>query len=261
VTPLADAAAQHWLAANRAAIAATHDAKARAAAQKALDATIARMRAPAPVPSAPADLRAAATRELAVRGRYDLGARVVRPEEKSLWDRFWDWVGDQWNKFWRATGEHIDLGSSAWSAIGWLVLIAILGGLLVVAVRLLSSMQVDREKRRGISSPLDAGRNAHALYLQACAFARDGDYAQAARVLFVAAVTALDLRGLMRDDASATVGELRRALRARDGGLIAPFDELAGPFVTAAYAEREVVVAEWERALAGYRALVRTESA
>ena len=118
------------------------------------------------------------------------------------------------------------------------------GALLYFVVRLLAAMQIDREKRRGVSSPLELGRNARALYVQACTLAAGGNYAQAARLLFVAAVTALDLRGLMRDDASATVGELRRALRARDGALVPPFDEIAGPFVTAAYAERDVVAAE-----------------
>jgi len=256
----AGAAAAKWLAANRAAIVATHDAKARAAARKALDATLARMRARAAIAQPPPGLRAAAARELAS-GRYDLTARVVRPAEKSVWDRFWEWFWKQWDRFWNATGGRLRIGSSAWNAVGWVLLIAASGAIVYLLVRLLAAVQIDRERRRGRSQPLDAGRSARLLYAQACALAREGAYARAARVLFVAAVTALDLRGLMRDDASATVGDLRRALRARDVALLSPFDEIAGPFVAAAYAERDIVEAEWERALAGYHRLVRTEQA
>ncbi len=259
-TAAAGAAAAKWLAENRAAIVATHDVKARAAAQKALDATLARMRAATPAPHPPVDLRAAAASELAT-SRYDLHARVVRPAEESLWDRFWAWAGTQWDRLWRATGGRIDLGPIGWNAIGWTCLILIGGALVFVVVRLIAGVQIAGDERRGTSTPLEAGRNARALYLQACALAEAGAYAQAARLLFVAAVTALDLRGLMRDDASATVGELRRALRARDGTLVPPFDEIAGPFVIAAYAERAIEPAEWERALAGYRALVKSETA
>jgi len=259
MTPTAaDAAAARWLAVNRAAVVATHDAKARAAAQKALDATLARMRAGATVAPPPPGLQAAAARELAS-GRYDLAARTVRPAEKSLWDRFWEWFWKQWDRIWKATAGRVHLGSTAWNAVGWVLLLAAFGALVYVAVRLLSAVQVDRERRRGVSTPLEAGRNARVLYAQALALARDGAYAQAARTLFVAAVTALDLRGLMRDDASATVGELRRALRARDAAMLPPFDEIAGPFVAAAYAERDIVEAEWERALDGYHRLVRAE--
>jgi len=254
----ADAAAAKWLAANRAAIVATHDAKARAAAQKRLDATLARMRAAKPILPPPVGLKAAAARELAS-GKYDLALRNVRPAVKSPWDRFWEWFWKQWDRFWNATGGRVHLESSAWNAIGWALLVVAFGVLLSFAMRLVAGIQFDRERRRGLSQPLEAGRNARVLYAQACALARDGKYAQAARVLFVAAVTALDLRGLMRDDASATVGELRRALRARDLALLPPFDEIAGPFVAAAYAERDVVEAEWERALAGYHLLVRAE--
>jgi hypothetical protein len=257
-TSAADVAAARWLAANRAAIAATHDARARAVAQKTLDATLARMRAAARAASPPPGLRAAAARELAS-GAYDLTPRIVRPAEKSAWDRFWDWFWRQWDRIWKATGARVRLGSAALNAIGWVLLAAAFGALVYLAVRLVGALQFDRERRRGHSSPLEAARSARVLYAQALALARDGAYAQAARLLFVAAVTALDLRGLMRDDASATVGELRRALRARDAAMLPPFDEIAGPFVAAAYAERDIAQTEWERALAGYHRLVRAE--
>ncbi len=258
VTSAADAAAAKWLAANRAAIVAIHDAKTRAAAQKALAATLARMRASTPAPRPATDLRAAAARELAA-GGYDLGVRALRPAEKSLWDRFWDWFGQQWDRFWRATGGRVNLGPSGWNVIGWAFLVIVGGALVFVIVRLIASAQFDRSGRRGRSSPLEAGRSARALYMQACELARLGDYAQAARLLFAAAGPALHLRGLMRDAARARAGDRRRARRARDGAMVPPFDQIAGPFITAAYAERAVAPAEWERALAGYRELVKTE--
>lgn len=260
MTAPGDAAVAHWLAANRAAIAATHDAKRRLAARAALDATLARMRAAAPAASAP-DLRAAVARQLAAPGRYDLAPRVVRSAAPSPWERFWSWIGDQWSRLWNATGARIHLGRTGGGIVGFALLALVLGVVLWALVRMLASVQIERERRRGVSQALAAGRSARALYLQACAAAAEGDYARAARILFVAAVTALDLRGTMRDDASATVGELRGALRLRDGALVSPFEAVAAPFVVAAYAERPVEAHEWERARDAYRDLTREEGA
>lgn len=255
--PAHDVAIAHWLAANRTAIAAKHDAKARAAARAQLAATLARMRAP--IPARSGDPRAAVARELAVPGRYDVAARSTKPREKTPWERFWDWVGAGYDRFWKALTGKIHLGGAGQAVLGDLLLLVAAGALIFATVRLLAGWRFERASRRGASTPLDAGRNAHALYLQACALARDGAYADAARALFLAAVTAMDLRGIVRDDASATVGDMRRALRARDAATVAPFDAVAAPFVAAAYAERDVDAGEWERALAGYRRLVRDQ--
>jgi hypothetical protein len=251
-----------WLQANRAAIASIHDAKKRVAAQAEFDATVRRMQAPSTVPvQSSAELRATAARELAAPGRYDLTERQVRPREKTLWERFWDGARDLYDKFWNAVFGRIHLGPQGSLAFGDAMIALFATIVLVVGVRLLIGLQIERSARnRGKFEAIEVSRSAHALYLQACDLAKNARFAMAVRVLFLAAVVALDLRGVLRDDASATVGDLRRTLRERDGRMVPPFDEVADAFIAAAYAEREILSDEWQRALDGYRALIRSDA-
>ena len=50
----------------------------------------------------------------------------------------------------------------------------------------------------------------------------------------------LDLRGVVHDDPSATVNDLRRALRARNAAAEGPFVDIARAFSSAAYAEERL---------------------
>jgi hypothetical protein len=75
-----------------------------------------------------------------------------------------------------------------------------------------------------------------------------GEYGTAALLLFGATVALLDGRGAVAASRSATVGDLRRELRARDAPLVAAFDAVAAPFVEKAYAERRVDEPQWHRA-------------
>jgi hypothetical protein len=90
----------------------------------------------------------------------------------------------------------------------------------------------------------------------ASAAARDGDFARAIRLTFIAAVTLLDLRGVMRDERSATINELRRALHDRDDDLDGPFAEIAQLYTAAAYAQAPAGPEAWHRARAAYDELV-----
>jgi hypothetical protein len=254
--PDANALRRHWEAANRTAIAKLQTAKERDAARKEFDATLERNDRAAPITNA-GDLRAAAAAELAVPGRYQLHDQPLRPRPKTLWQRIWEWLSDQWDRLWNALFGHIHLGANGSIAFGD-ILIVLAGGIVLFAIfRLLVNMQLERDARRQSDYQLlDRRRSAHALYLEASAMAARGAFADAVRTLFVAAVVALDLRGTIHDDASATVGEMRRQLRARDALLAEPFDAVAGEFVGAAYAETPVASANWERARAGYARLI-----
>ncbi len=257
----ADAAYAQWLAANRAAIARIDSATSRAVAEKTLAATIVRMQAASPVPQPSTNPSSLAKRELATAGRYDLAVHRNAVEPPNLLQKIWKWLIDHWNAFWSAISSRAHMGSSVMQIGEFLLLLAVGGGIIYSIVRLLGLAQVDPAQRRGTSSPLVRERNARALYLQALALAAAGRYAEAARLLFLAAITALDLRGVLRDDAAATVGEIRRILRARDGVSIASFDAIAAPFVAAAYAERPVAHDEWDRAERAYATLLQTEQA
>ncbi len=130
-----------------------------------------------------------------------------------------------------------------------MALVALL--LLVVGFRLISGLAIDRRaavRAQRLETPQDAS----ALYATACAFARSGDYTRASAALFAAAIVAMSARGVVRDDRSATVGDLRRTLRAGDDTLVGPFDEVASAFVAGTYAERPLATAEWERARTSY---------
>lgn len=241
-----------WEHANRSAIAKIHDAKKRAAAEKVFAATLVRARANGTTAVA-WNARAAAAAELAHHGRYHLTPPKTAARQKSLWERAMDWIGKQWDRLWNALFGKVKVSQNERGAFGDLALAIVLLALIVAIVRLLAGVQIERAARRGGShEELGAQRSARALYWEAVALADRGDYGHAVRVLFMAAVTALDLRGVVRDDAGATVGELRRELRARDARLAEPFDRVANPFVTAAYAESPIGDAEWQRARDAY---------
>ena len=123
--------------------------------------------------------------------------------------------------------------------------------LVFAVIRLLAEFQIDRRRAAAVEA-LNPARDARKLYERATAAALRGDLTAASRLLFAAAVVALDLRGVVAEDPSATVGDLRRALRSRQNELVPPFDAVAAPFVASTYAERAVEAADWERAHAAF---------
>ena len=121
----------------------------------------------------------------------------------------------------------------------------------VVVAHLLLQLQYERTRReRAIA--LAPARSAHALAVAAAQAANAGDYARAIRLMFMAAVTLLDLRGVVRDERSATINELRRALHERDGELEPAFVEIARLYTAAAYAQTPAGPDAWERARDAY---------
>lgn len=197
----------------------------------------------------PPSLQHLAAVELSTPGRYRLA--VAATAHPSLWDAFWNWVSDRWNDLWRAGFSHAHVGRGGALALGDALVAVVAILLAVVAYRLLSALVVER---RGLqhAQRLDAPPDATALYASACATARRGEYAQACTLLFSAAVATLSDRGAMRDDRSATVGELRRSLAAHRSEFVAAFDGVAAAFVAAAYAQRSLAAPDWERARASY---------
>jgi hypothetical protein len=245
-----DALLARWNATNEASIAKIGNAKQRAAAQKLLDATRARMNSAPATQTDPAALRRVAAAEIA-RG-YQLTIANAAPPPKTLWQQFVDWLNDQWNRLTQALFGKIHVSAGAGNILADLAIALFAGIVLFAGIRLLTGWQFDRSARRSSYRSLDPQASAHGLYLQACGLAQRGDFAGAVRTVFLAAVVALDFRGVVRDDASATVGEMRRVLRARDRDLVGAFDRLATPFVATAYAEIPVASADWESARSGY---------
>jgi len=248
-----------WEHAQRAAIAKIPQRKARAAAETRLAAER-RGLDEGPGTSGPSDLSQIAARELRTAGRYDL-AHAAAPPSPNWWQRFWTWVSEHVGKLLRLVFGRAHVSPSQAVAAGYVLLAAVTLLLLIVALRLIASIDFDRRRRARGVEPLAGKPDARALYERALRCAERERYGDAVKLLFAAAVTALELRGELEERRSATVGELRASVRARDASLTVPFDAIARPFVFSAYAERAVGSDEWERARGAYLALVPEASA
>ena len=239
-TPSREALIERWLQANPA-----HSLARLNAAPRAL----------AGAGPAVADLHALVQRELAVPGRYRLSKPPSSVAGESWWMRAWDWIAARWQRFWEALFGHAHVGRAAAADIGDMLLVVVGFLLLYIVVRLVMGWQLARSRARARTSPLEDLPSPLALYNRACATAARGDYGSAALLLFAATVALLDRQGAVDATSSATVGDLRRSLRARNVSLLAPFDAVASAFVQRAYAERPVEASHWQRALAAFDSL------
>ncbi|MBV8147529.1 MAG: DUF4129 domain-containing protein [Candidatus Eremiobacteraeota bacterium] len=204
-------------------------------------------------------LRWLADDELDRPGRYRLGAPPA-PGNPSWWQRMWQWIGDRWRALWDAVFGRIHLGRAVFSSIGDATIVAI-ALLLVLAVFRIAALRMKPMSRALSTQSRLLSLSPEELAERANVLARDGAYASAARLLFSAMLAALDARGVLRDDRSSTVGELRRFLRGREPALVDAFNDVAAAFVAGAYAERAVERREWDRALESYRAMVEETAA
>lgn len=210
-------------------------------------------RSETPLATPPPQLRAMAARELS--SGYRLGAIAPPPPRTDpWWLKVGRWLADRWSDLWRATFGRTRLGRGGAVAIGDVLLVAAIGVVAFAVWRLLGGLFLERSSPPPTES-LERYGDPRALYAAACDRARGGEYAAASRLLFAATVGTLALRGIVRENRSATVGDLRRAVRRGDDSLLAPFDAVAAAFVTGTYAELPVDAFLWERALRAYLAL------
>lgn len=207
----------------------------------------------------PRQLRALATRELSSGYRLAASGPIAQPQSP-WWLQAARWLGDRWHDLWRAAFGRARLGRSGAVAIGDLLLVVAVAVIAFALWRLLGTLLYDRSNAASRDS-LEPRDDPSALYAAACERARGGEYAIASQLLFAATVGRMAQRGVVTGDRSATVGELRRALRRRDVALVAPFDAVSVAFVTGAYAERPVDAPLWERARRGYLAMGSGEPA
>lgn len=206
-------------------------------------------------PAPPRNLRALAERELAS-GNYHLApAREPAPVQVPWWMRLWEWLRDRFVQLWRVAFGNRRLGREQAMVIGDVLIAGALGLIGLVLFRIAGELAFERRRRTGPIEPIPPPADAAALYAAACERARDGAYANAARLLFAATISALVRRGAIEDDRSATVGDFRRRLGQLDRATVPPFDDVSAAFVTGAYAECPVDASDWERARLGYLAL------
>ena len=192
--------------------------------------------------------------ELAVPGRYQLRAAAVEAHA-SWWQLFAIWLGDRWNEFAHRFFPHLRVNAHTASIAGDVVVLLCVVIVAFTAAQLLSSLQLARERRASIGTLQSSARSAHALVVAAMREAENGAYGSAVRLLFAAGVTLLDLRGVVHDERSTTINEVRRLLRVRNASAEVPFIDLACIYTNVAYAERPVNAALWEDAKAAYERL------
>ena len=194
--------------------------------------------------------------ELAVPGRYQLH---VIPRHASLVGRMLEWLWARWNDFVTAIMSHVKIGRAGTSLIGDVVVALCVLAIAAIAAHLLGALQYER-MRRDAALGLASARSAHALAAAAAQAAGAADFARAIRFTFMAAVTMLDLRGVMRADRAATVNELRAELHERDARCDSAFAEIARLYTEAAYAQAPAGEEAWRRARAAYDELAATAS-
>jgi hypothetical protein len=201
------------------------------------------------------DLRALAERELNTPFRYQLTGPPGTVTEEPLWVRALQWLGDRWQEISRRLFGRIHVSSSQAAGIGVALLIVIGLGLALVAVLLARAVMRTRSPASVASAPMESPADPQAWYREACDAASRGDYGGASLLLFAATVALLAQRSTISVRRSATVGDLRRDLRAENAKLVPSFDTVAGAFVERAYAEREVDEPRWRRAREAFDAL------
>lgn len=200
----------------------------------------------------PHDIVRAVRTELATPGRYHLHPRALSAQPSWL-ELAFRWVSHAYGRFEQALAARLHIGGEASGIIGDVLVVASVFTVAFVAARLLVTIQLERGTLE--SHPLIATRSAQALSRAAAEAAAGGDYAHAVRLLFAASVVMLDLRGVVADDESATINELRRMLRARASAAEPPFAEIARAYTAAAYAQRGIDADAWLRAQAAYARL------
>jgi hypothetical protein len=216
--------------------------------------------APPATNGAPPNLLDLVQRELSTPGRYQIAKPAFAAAAKPWWLRAWDWVAQRWDHFWNTLFGHAHIGKAQAASIGDVLLVVVGVIFLFMLFRLLRDMQFARRSALAQADPLVEVPSPRALYRDACDAAARGDYGTAALLLFTAMVLFLDRRHAVALTSSATVGDLRRSLRAGNGALVAPFDAVAAPFVQRAYAERPVSEAQWNTARDAYVALSVSEA-
>ncbi len=178
------------------------------------------------------------------------------PAQKTWWDAVVDVLRGLWHRLFDAL-DHVFGNDRVTALIGYAVLLAVLAFLVVVLVRLAGRIgrapwrgRARGGADRGASALGDEDADAAALRARALAAAAAGRYREAAALLWLSALRAVDERGRVRYDAARTPGEWRRAVRDP------AFDALARDAVLALFGDRPVDAALVERMRAAYERVV-----
>lgn len=174
--------------------------------------------------------------------------QIHGPPRETWWDRMWQWIGDVLSRLFGG----IHAGAGTLETVGTIVLIAACALVVVAIVRLLLSISGEYAAATPHVRTLQARAAAKHWYDRALQAAAADDYAHAVMLLFRAVLAILDLRGMVHDEPSRTVGESRSELRGRAPQYLSSFDSVARIFTAALYADAPVSRAQFETARTAY---------
>jgi hypothetical protein len=163
-----------------------------------------------------------------------------------------------------AFSHHVHVAPNVSIAFGDLLIAIAVGVVAVVAIRLALGIARDQNRSAGGARTLPQRTDADALYARSVRAAQEGDFGEAASLLFRAALAALDLRGVLHDDPSRTVNETRAAVRVHAPQCVSSFDTIARAFTAAFYADEPISPEQWDAARKAFAQLtmqVRADAA
>ncbi len=193
--------------------------------------------------------------------RAILAQAAYRPQSRAgaddeWWYAFWEWVG----KLFRPLDEALravagrDSRNLTIVAACALVLAALALGFVAYRVGSRLVRPSVRNVTRGRREEASASRPAGAILASAIEASRAGRYREAAVLLYLACVHALDQSGRIPYAASRTVGEYRLLVARSAPGLSEPFAQTSALFTRAVYAGETPSPAQLEMTLAATRA-------
>lgn len=164
------------------------------------------------------------------------------------------WLGSRYNDVIAWLGAHLHVSRSGGGLAGDILLGLSVIIIAAVGARLLMALQISHDRRES-STLVTSTRSARGFAAAAAHAAERGDFSSAVRLTFAAAVTAFDLLGIGDGRESATINEMRHALRTVNAEAEPAFVALARAYSAAAYAEEPVDRGVWQRAHDAYAAL------
>ena len=181
--------------------------------------------------------------ELSNTRRYHLSVHVANAH-KSWWQDLWERSWTIWTHFLHALFSRAKLGTLTAISLGDLLIGLVIMVVLGATFRLLFSLQRGGRSNTQYEA-LAIARNARQLFERACEAALRGDRNAAAHFAFLSVIVSFDLQGIVRDNVSATVGDVRAKLVYEHPDLLAAYDNVARAFTTAAYAQNPVDEVAW----------------
>ena len=199
-----------------------------------------------PFPPPRIDPQVLAARELSNTSRYPRTTQIAHVQ-KSWWQRLWDTLWNAWSKLLKALFARAKLGAGVEQSFGDVLIAFVILLVLGLSIKLVLSARGERGRGDDVRA-LGLARDARELFGRACQAAAAGNRGVASHLAFLAVIVALDLGGIVSDEASATVGDVRARLSQTQPGLLGPYDLVARAFTTSAYAESPVDEPTWDAA-------------